>query len=183
MQLIAPVVPEMAIVQGDAARVAETLSVFAWHEKKSECGGLLWGRLVHDGLGDAAWIAAMTPGVGRASAVEFEIAPESYLVGQKLLKDAGFPEDLVELGLWHSHPGYGAFLSTVDEDYFRLCFPQAWMLSVVIDPLHGERAIFVKTSSGFARIPGYRYEGTQFAQLPALDASGIWDAVKDRIHV
>ncbi len=152
MPLTPPFVPEIAIIQGDAARIAEAVSTLAWQQKRSECGGLLWGRLLEIELGDAAWVAAMTPGIGHASAVEFEIEPESYVVGQRILRDAGFPDDLIELGLWHSHPGYGAFLSTVDEDYFRLCFPQAWKLSVVIDPLRYDRAVFIKNGTGFSRI-------------------------------
>lgn len=174
-------VPVEAIVQGNAADAAEELSLIAWRERRSECGGLVWGRLLRGDRGPVIFVAAMTPGVGRGSATDFEIAPESYIVGQRMLRDAGFPPDLEEVGLWHSHPGYGAFLSTTDEEYFRLCFPQSWKVSIVIDPIRHERAIYVKSPLGVIGIEGRRSDDDGVEQLPELRASALWEIVRGRI--
>jgi proteasome lid subunit RPN8/RPN11 len=174
-------VPTEAIVQGNAADVADELSLIAWRERRSECGGLVWGRLLRGADGPAIFVAAMTPGVGHASAAEFEIAPESYVVGQRMLRDAGFPHDLEEVGLWHSHPGYGAFLSATDEEYFRLCFPQSWKVSIVIDPVRVERAVYVKSPLGIVGIGAQRCDDASIEPLPALRAADLWRRVKGRI--
>jgi proteasome lid subunit RPN8/RPN11 len=174
-------VPVEAIVQGNAADVADELSLIAWRERRSECGGLVWGRLLRGADGPAIFVAAMTPGIGRASAADFEIAPESYVVGQRMLRDAGFPRDLEEVGLWHSHPGYGAFLSATDEEYFRLCFPQSWKVSIVIDPVRSERAVYVKSPLGIVGISAQRCDDASIERLPELRATDLWHSVKGRI--
>lgn len=174
-------VPAEAIVQGNAADMADELSLIAWRERRSECGGLVWGRLLRGAAGPVVFVAAMTPGVGRGSAVEFEIAPESYVIGQHMLRDAGFPHDLQELGLWHSHPGYGAFLSATDEEYFRLCFPQSWKVSIVIDPIRRERGVYVKSPLGVVGIGARRCDDGSVEVLPELRARDLWKKVKGRI--
>jgi proteasome lid subunit RPN8/RPN11 len=174
-------VPFEAFVQGNAADVADELSLIAWRTRRSECGGLVWGRLLRGASGPVIFVAAMTPGVGRGSAADFEIAPESYIVGQQMLRDAGFPHDLEEVGLWHSHPGYGAFLSATDEEYFHLCFPQSWKVSIVIDPIRHERAVYVKSPLGVFGIGGWRCDDGSIEELPELRASDLWKKVEDRI--
>jgi proteasome lid subunit RPN8/RPN11 len=174
-------VPGEAIVQGNAADVADELSIIAWRERRSECGGLAWGRLLRGAEGPVIFVAAMTPGVGRGGIADFEIAPESYVVGQRMLRSAGFPRDLEEVGLWHSHPGYGAFLSATDEEYFRLCFPQSWKVSIVIDPIRRERAVYVKSPLGVFGIGARRCEDGSIEDLPELCANDLWREVRGRI--
>jgi proteasome lid subunit RPN8/RPN11 len=175
-------VPVAAQVQRAAADTADALSAIVWQEEGSEVGGLVWGRLRRGPKGPTVWVAAMTPGIGRGSATDFEISPGSFAAGVKLLRAAGFPEGLDELGLWHSHPGYGAFLSAVDEEYFRLCYPQSWTVSIVIDPVRWERAVFVKSPLGLREIPAYIHSGARFGAVPALDPYRAWDAVKEAFH-
>jgi proteasome lid subunit RPN8/RPN11 len=174
--------PAAAFFQIDAARSAENLSLIAWRERRSECGGLVWGRICGDARGAVAWIAAMTPGIGRATAVDFQMDPASYVVGQRMLRQLGFPDDLDELGLWHSHPGYGCFLSATDAEYFRLCHPQSWKVSVVVDPITLDRAVFVKNAFGTERIPGYLYTGAGFGRVPEIPAEQAWAAVQEDIR-
>ena len=179
MQLNHRSVPVVAQVQRAAGDAGDRLSAIVWRERRSEIGGLVWGRLYGSSAGPVVWIAAMTPGIGRGSAGEFEISPGSFVAGVRMLRAAGFPEGLEELGMWHSHPGYGVFLSAVDEEYFRLCYPQSSKVSIVIDPIRRERAIFVKSPLGIQTIPGYIHDGVKFGAVPALDPYDAWDAVKD----
>jgi proteasome lid subunit RPN8/RPN11 len=177
----AVITPAAALFQLGAARTAEDLSLIAWRERRSECGGLVWGRICSGPRGAVAWIAAMTPGIGRASAVDFQMDPASYVVGQRMLRQTGFPDDLDELGLWHSHPGYGCFLSSTDAEYFRLCYPQSWKVSVVVDPLTLDRGVFVKNPLGIEQIPGYLYTGSGFGPVPEIPAELAWAAVQEMI--
>lgn len=179
VQLNNNTVPVVAQVQRSAADTGDALSAIVWRERQSECGGLVWGRIYRDPGGPVAWVAAMTPAVGRGSAAEFWIAPSSYVAGIRMLRATGFPEGLEEIGLWHSHPGYGAFMSAVDEEYFRLSYPASSTVSIVIDPLRWERAVFVKSPLGLREIPGYIHEGVSFGVVPDLDPYRAWDAVKD----
>lgn len=179
MSLIQRTVPVAAHVQRAAVEIAEAVSALVWRERHTEWGGLVWGRIYAERRGYVAWVAAMTPGIGRGTASTFEIAPASYGLARRLLQAGRFPEHLKELGLWHSHPGYGAWLSVVDEESFRLCQPEPWKLSIVVDPLRREWGIFVKNASGVEPIPGYLYDGTGFGPVPALEPEHAWAAVKD----
>lgn len=173
-----PDAPSVALIQQTAAFTAEELGLIAWRERRAEWGGLVWGRRYLAEGGPAVWLAAMTPGVGRASAVDFQMDPESYVVGLRMLERSGFPPDLEELGMWHTHPSYGVFLSSVDEEYFQLCWPQSWTVSVVFDPVNGDRGVFVKSASSSRRIPTYIYSGRSFGLVPALDPWRAWRAVE-----
>jgi proteasome lid subunit RPN8/RPN11 len=179
MPLTDATVPVAAQVQCAAAETAHALSARVWRERRTECGGLVWGRIYRGQRGCVAWVAALTPGIGPGTASTFEIAPASYVLGARLLRVAGFPDRLKELGLWHSHPGYGAWLSAVDEESFRLCHPEPWKLSIVVDPVRREWGVFVKARHGVREIPGYLHHGAGFGPVPALDPGRAWEAIKD----
>jgi proteasome lid subunit RPN8/RPN11 len=175
-------VPSAAHLQRAAAETAGEFARIVWRERRTECGGLVWGKIYRAPTGYVAWVAAMTPGVGRGTAATFEIAPASYIVAKRLLQAARFPEHLRELGMWHSHPGYGAWLSAVDEGSFQLCQPELWKVSIVVDPLQEEWGIFVKGTPGVRSIPGYAYDGSGFGAVPALDPYRAWQMVRDGVH-
>lgn len=169
--------PVAAVVQESAINTAAGLSRLAWESLGTEWGGLVWGRMYKGLDGPVLWIAAMTPGIGSSSAVGFELEPESYILGTRLLQRMGFPTDLQEFGLWHSHPTYRTFLSPTDEEYFHLCFgPSA--VSVVIDPVNRELAIFAKQGRTAQRIPALTYPGRQLGDVPRIDALDAWRLVR-----
>jgi proteasome lid subunit RPN8/RPN11 len=168
----------LALIQASAASLAEEISLIAWRECSTEWGGLLWGRVYTSNQGSLAWIAAMTPGVGSATPVGFQMSPASFGFGQALLRRAGFPPDLREAGLWHSHPRYRAWLSAVDEEYFHLAFPRPEMLSIVTDPLQQDRAVFAKSPTGAKAIPSFIYNDNEFGKVPELEPTLVWQEVK-----
>jgi len=158
---------------------ADDVADLAWRTQGTEWGGIAWGRLYSTSARRrAVWIAAMTPGLGDATAVGFAMDPESYVVGMRMLRQAGFPEDVVEIGLWHSHPGYGCWLSSIDEEYFGLLCPQPWKVSVVIDPIAGDLGVFVKNGGGTERLPVMVYPGHTLGRARGPDGRTAWDAIR-----
>jgi len=58
------------------------------------------------------------------------------------VKDSDYPnQDIV--GWYHTHPGFGIFLSDYDTFIHRNFFPAAWQIALVLDPLSGESGFFV----------------------------------------
>ncbi len=58
------------------------------------------------------------------------------------VKDSDYPnQDIV--GWYHTHPGFGIFLSDYDTFIHRNFFPAAWQVAFVLDPLSGESGFFV----------------------------------------
>jgi len=58
------------------------------------------------------------------------------------VKDSDYPaQDIV--GWYHTHPGFGIFLSDYDTFIHRNFFPASWQVALVIDPLSDESGFFV----------------------------------------
>jgi proteasome lid subunit RPN8/RPN11 len=60
------------------------------------------------------------------------------------------------VGWYHSHPGYGCFLSPTDIASHRLCFTMPYHVALVVDPLRKEAAFF-------RVVEGVCYEGLKSA--------------------
>jgi len=58
------------------------------------------------------------------------------------VKDSDYPDQDI-VGWYHTHPGFGIFLSDYDTFIHRNFFPAAWQVALVIDPLSGESGFFV----------------------------------------
>jgi proteasome lid subunit RPN8/RPN11 len=50
------------------------------------------------------------------------------------------------VGWYHSHPGYGVFLSATDRATQSLWFAQEWKVAIVVDPVRGEYQAFTGAS-------------------------------------
>jgi len=57
-------------------------------------------------------------------------------------KDSDYPDQDI-VGWYHTHPGFGIFLSDYDAFIHRNFFPAAWQTALVLDPLSGESGFFV----------------------------------------
>ncbi len=60
------------------------------------------------------------------------------------------------VGWYHSHPGYGCFLSPTDLTSHKLCFTMPHHVALVVDPLRKEAAFF-------RVVEGMNYEGLKSA--------------------
>jgi len=58
------------------------------------------------------------------------------------VKDSDYPDQDI-VGWYHTHPGFGIFLSDYDTFIHRNFFPAAWQVALVLDPLSGELGFFV----------------------------------------
>jgi len=52
------------------------------------------------------------------------------------------------LGMYHSHPGYGVFMSSVDRQTFLNIFSEPWHVSLIIDPRNEDIGVFVWEEEG-----------------------------------
>ncbi|MEM3342377.1 MAG: Mov34/MPN/PAD-1 family protein [Thermoplasmata archaeon] len=51
-------------------------------------------------------------------------------------------ENMVLVGWYHSHPGFGCFMSTTDRRTQKRMFPKEYQIAIVIDPLKDEFQIY-----------------------------------------
>ena len=58
------------------------------------------------------------------------------------VKDSDYADQDI-VGWYHTHPGFGIFLSDYDTFIHRNFFPAAWQAALVLDPLSGESGFFV----------------------------------------
>jgi hypothetical protein len=56
--------------------------------------------------------------------------------------DTRYPNDRI-VGWYHSHPGFGIFLSEMDQFIHDNFFNEAWQIAYVDDPIDGDRGVFV----------------------------------------
>lgn len=62
---------------------------------------------------------------------------------------------ILRLGLYHTHPGYGVFLSQTDEDTLRGVFNMPHQIAMVVDPVKQEDGIFFCTNNTISKRAGY----------------------------
>jgi len=82
-----------------------------------------------------------------------------------------FPEDLQMVGWYHTHPGWGVFLSGMDKFICHNFFNKKLDVAFVIDPCQQERAFFEWTGQGEdqpRQMGGFYIVGSRF-RLPELE--------------
>jgi proteasome lid subunit RPN8/RPN11 len=159
------------IVPIEQERVLYDVSMAAWRERKSEWGGLLFGRVYESRGRRVVWVAAAVPGVGSGTPVSFELDPLSYVVAQRQLRGRG----LEEIGFWHSHPRLQVGASLTDVEYHRLAFPQTGSLSIIVDPFAPAGAAYANVDGDILPVPAYTYAGDGFGSAPAPRILRPWD--------
>ena len=78
------------------------------------------------------------------------------------VREERYPE-LRIVGWFHTHPGYGVFLSGYDLFIHRNFFNLPWQLAYVIDPVGGEAGFFGWRGEDITRLPGYYARGLEAA--------------------
>jgi proteasome lid subunit RPN8/RPN11 len=119
------------------ASVLVAVQEHACSETDREVGGILVGRI--DG---PAVVSASIPAlraVGGSANVTFthEVWEEALTI-----VDRDHPGEQI-VGWYHSHPGFGVFLSEYDQFIQRNFFGSEGMVALVVDPLGGEAGWFV----------------------------------------
>lgn len=111
-----------------------------------EVGGVCIGKWAW-GKKSKRWIVEITDTliaehtVNRGASITF--TPDTWSVANRIIdRDyAGSEECMV--GWYHTHPGYGIFLSSHDLFVHEHFFTQPWHIALVIDPLRNQEGFFV----------------------------------------
>ena len=107
-----------------------------------EVCGVLVGNVYHDEVGPFLYVEAGIRGEhagNQAAQVTFTAETWSYIHAEMEKHDA----TQRILGWYHTHPGFGIFLSAMDlfiEEHF---FNLPWQVALVYDPHNGEEGVFV----------------------------------------
>jgi proteasome lid subunit RPN8/RPN11 len=131
------------------ATVFLAIQEHACSDTEREVGGVLVGRI--DGQ---AVISASIPAlkaVGGSANVTFthEVWEEALTI-----VDRDHPGERI-IGWYHSHPGFGVFLSDYDQFIQRNFFGGEGMVALVIDPLGGEGGWFVSVGDDIEELPTF----------------------------
>lgn len=103
-----------------------------------ELGGILWGRPLHDPAGDFLEITEARPATSaRGDVGQLTFGQEAW---QEVL--AGQNSDHLVVGWYHSHPGFGVFLSEQDSFIHRHFFARPWQVALVLDSVAGTWALY-----------------------------------------
>jgi proteasome lid subunit RPN8/RPN11 len=109
---------------------------------KAEVGGVLVGNGYQDEHGPYLWIEAIIEGRSmRHHAAQVTFTAETWADIQTTM-DRDHPDARI-VGWYHTHPGFGIFLSEMDlfiqDNFFNL----PWQTALVYDPKSGEEGVFV----------------------------------------
>jgi proteasome lid subunit RPN8/RPN11 len=132
-----------------AVGVLDAVLAHVGEELEREVGGILAGRLVDD----RAQVELAVPALraeGHRTNVTF-----THDVWEDVLAtlDRDHPE-LRIVGWYHSHPGFGIFLSEYDQFIHQNFFPAEGMVALVVDPQTGASGWFATRDAATVRIDG-----------------------------
>lgn len=141
------------------ARVHKEIEEFASRDRNAECAGLLLGAVIAEGKSRVVHVAAIAPAKGapgtRSSVRLTADAWEEML----RVRDSRYSE-LRVLGWFHTHVGWGVFMSDADVFFHRHFFPHPNMLSYVLDPTTGRDGFFFWHEGKISLCPSFGIVGT-----------------------
>lgn len=140
------------------ADVHREIEEFAAQDRQSECVGLMLGTVSVEGQERVVHISAVAPAaeaVGCRTSVRMTLdAWESTL----RIRDEDYP-DLRVLGWFHTHAGWGIFVSDSDVFVHQHFFPHPDMVAYVLDPTTGRDGFFHWRSGVVGLCPNYGLVG------------------------
>jgi proteasome lid subunit RPN8/RPN11 len=150
-----------------SAAVVGKIVDHASSDTSREVGGVLVGRLLSDADGPyvlvSSSIEARRTEAGGAH-VKFTIATWADIEDDLEKKHPGE----VVVGWYHSHPGFGVFMSEFDKTVHRH-FSARWQTALVVDPLRQTLDLFGGESGKVERLAGYYIYGER-AGAAAVDS-------------
>jgi proteasome lid subunit RPN8/RPN11 len=141
----------------------------------SEVCGVLVGNVYRDEKGPYLYISSAIRGdraSGLATQVTFTAETWSHI---QAVMDNDHPDERI-VGWYHTHPGFGIFLSGMDlfiQDHF---FNLPWQVALVYDPISGDEGMFFWRDGKADRQPylieeeDTREHATTFAEMQAAEA-------------
>jgi len=134
-------------------------------EPDIEVCGVLVGRLEKDAHGPVVRISAAIRGEAakeQGAAVTFTHETWNHIHGEM---DRRFKDELI-VGWYHTHGGFGVFLSEMDTFVHDNFFPEQHHVAYVYDPLAGSEAFFRRTKEGLSPVHRYWLGGRE--RKPAM---------------
>lgn len=138
--------PDSAVAMASGPRrlvldeqVKDAIDADVGSDTSVERGGVLVGDRAADG--SSLEIVASVPAkyaVGRAASLRFTHETWEYV--NDVISDEH--PDLRMVGWYHSHPGFGIFLSEYDTFIHQNFFSAPWQVAYVVDPLLGQAGFF-----------------------------------------
>jgi proteasome lid subunit RPN8/RPN11 len=107
-----------------------------------EVCGVLVGNVYHDPSGPWLYIERAIEGnhaTQRAAQVTFTAETWEHI---QSIMDRDYPDRRI-LGWYHTHPGFGIFLSDMDVFIQENFFPEPWQVALVYDPKAKEEGLFL----------------------------------------
>lgn len=131
------------------ASVLVAIQEHACSETDREVGGILVGRIDGQAVVSAAIPALRAVGGSANVTFTHEVWDEALTI-----VDRDHPGDRI-VGWYHSHPGFGVFLSEYDQFIQRNFFGSDGMVALVVDPLGGEAGWFVSVGGEVEALPTF----------------------------
>ena len=98
----------------------------------------------------------------RMSGASVTYTPESWRYMNDKLAQKYPDDDMVMVGWYHTHPGFGIFLSNMDLFIHTNFFTQKWHIAYVLDPV-GERSGFFSWDRPKSKVIPYRFAWPHWA--------------------
>jgi proteasome lid subunit RPN8/RPN11 len=118
----------------------QVIAAHAEAHRDVEVGGLLAGEVYAEGGAYLIRVTEALPALyTRSSAADLTFTARTWL---DLLGRRGGRPDRMTVGWYHTHPGWGVFLSGADLFTHHSFFGGPWYLALVIDPHSGEQGVF-----------------------------------------
>jgi proteasome lid subunit RPN8/RPN11 len=93
------------------------------------------------------------------------------------IKDSQYPDKRI-VGWFHTHPGFGIFLSSYDTFIHRNFFDLPWQIAYVIDPLAKKEGILQWKDTEIVRCGGFYRHGGEIPAVSAKTAFGQNSKIK-----
>src|SRR5207244_4209522 len=120
----------------------DDLRALAASSLRCEIGGLLVGGVRIDGGRIVVEVTGSLPAEQTdAGPAHLRFTHESWLL-LRARREREYPPAIV-VGWYHTHPGWGVFLSSHDRALHEQVFAaQPWSIALVIDPVHDDHSFF-----------------------------------------
>lgn len=157
----------------------ESLRRHAHENTQVEICGILAGNPAKDRQGPHLDILAAIRGeYAETKAGQVTFTHETWNHVQKVM--AAEHPDLKVVGWYHSHPGYGLFLSPQDEFIHGQFFNLPWQVAFVIDPVAEEDGFFIWRQGKPQRMRHYWVGGER--KTPSTDLTALRVRMNDAVE-
>lgn len=140
------------------AEVHKHIEEFALKNRNKECAGLLLGTVDSEGKGRIIHISAAIPAEGAVGTRASVRIPLQAWEAVLKVRDFDYGE-LRILGWFHTHAGWGVFMSDADVFIHRHFFPHPSMVAYVLDPTTGRDGFFYWHEGKIGLCPSYGLVG------------------------